>query len=54
MGRWEERQLFGQHHVQWIPAGHLGAGNLIVFNNGTAKGVPEADFEKLLLSYGIK
>ena len=27
---------------------------LIVFNNGTAKGVPEADFEKLLTSYGIK
>ena len=34
MGRWEERQLLGQHHVQWIPEGHLGAGNLIVFNNG--------------------
>lgn len=34
MGRWEDRQLFGQHHVQWIPPGYLGAGNLIVFNNG--------------------
>ena len=34
MGRWEERQLLGQHHVQWIPEGHLGAGNLILFNNG--------------------
>jgi len=34
MGRWEERRLFGQHNVQWIPEGHLGAGNLLVFNNG--------------------
>ena len=34
MGEWEERDLFGQHHVQWIPDGYLGAGNLIVFNNG--------------------
>ena len=34
MGHWEERQLFGQHNVQWIPEGYLGAGNLIVFNNG--------------------
>jgi hypothetical protein len=34
MGRWEDRRLMGQHNVQWIPPGHLGAGNLIVFNNG--------------------
>jgi len=34
MGRWEERQLLGQHHVQWVPEGSLGAGSLIVFNNG--------------------
>ena len=34
MGEWAERRLLGQHHVQWIPEGHLGAGNLIVFNNG--------------------
>lgn len=34
MGKHEERQLLGQHHVQWIPEGQLGAGNLIVFNNG--------------------
>lgn len=34
MGSWEERRLFGQHNVQWIPKGHLGAGNLLVFNNG--------------------
>lgn len=34
MGRFEERRLFGQHNVQWIPEGYLGAGNLLVFNNG--------------------
>lgn len=37
LGTWEDRQLLGQHNVQWIPAGHLGAGNLIVFDNGTEK-----------------
>ncbi len=36
-GTWEERELLGQHNVQWIPEGHLGAGNLIVFDNGTEK-----------------
>jgi Arylsulfotransferase (ASST) len=35
MGAWEDRQLFGQHNAQWIPEGHLGAGNLLVFNNGS-------------------
>ncbi|MEM9801532.1 MAG: aryl-sulfate sulfotransferase [Planctomycetota bacterium] len=35
MGEWEDRPFLGQHDVQWIPDGHLGAGNLIVFNNGT-------------------
>ena len=34
MGEWSQRSLFGQHHVQWIPEGMLGAGNLILFNNG--------------------
>lgn len=34
MGEWEKRQLFGQHNARWIPEGHLGAGNLMIFNNG--------------------
>lgn len=34
MGEWGDRKLFGQHHIQWIPEGGLGAGNLILFNNG--------------------
>jgi hypothetical protein len=37
MGDWEDRTLLGQHHVQWIPEGQLGAGGLMVFDNGTKK-----------------
>ncbi len=29
------QQLFGQHDARWIPEGHPGAGNLMVFNNGS-------------------
>jgi plastocyanin len=29
-----EQSLFGQHDAQWIPVGHPGAGNVLVFNNG--------------------
>lgn len=34
MGNTSNRLLFGQHDVQWIPAGYLGAGNFILYNNG--------------------
>jgi len=34
LGNWGDRRLHTQHNVQWIPQGHLGAGNLLVFNNG--------------------
>jgi hypothetical protein len=37
MGSWDDRQLLGQHNVQWIPEGQLGAGNLLLFDNGTEK-----------------
>ena len=30
----EDRVLFGQHDVQWIPEGHPQAGQLMVYNNG--------------------
>ncbi len=33
-GQRGERTLFGQHDVQWIPAGIPGAGNILLFNNG--------------------
>ena len=33
-GKKEDRQLFFQHDVQWIPANYPGAGHLTIFNNG--------------------
>ena len=32
-----DQQLFGQHDVQWIEAGHPDEGGLIVFNNGNGR-----------------
>jgi hypothetical protein len=32
-----DQQLFGQHDIQWINEGRLGAGELIVFNNGVGR-----------------
>jgi len=32
-----DQQLFGQHDIQWINEGRLGAGDLIVFNNGVGR-----------------
>jgi hypothetical protein len=29
-----DQRLFSQHNAHWIPKGHPGAGNMIVFNNG--------------------
>jgi hypothetical protein len=36
-GDQSEQQLFGQHDAQWIPSGHPGAGNLMVFDNGAGR-----------------
>jgi hypothetical protein len=32
-----DKQLFGQHDVSWIPAGLMGAGNILLFNNGAGR-----------------
>ena len=32
------RQLFQQHDAHWIPEGHPGAGNILIFNNGLDRG----------------
>ena len=40
-GTEEDRQLFYQHNVHWIPDGYPGAGNFILFNNR----VPDPDGE---------
>ena len=39
----DDQQLFGQHDVQWINEGRLGAGDLIVFNNGHGRDYSSAD-----------
>jgi hypothetical protein len=36
-----DRQLFKQHNAQWIDPGLPGAGNLLVFNNGTGRPGPD-------------
>jgi Arylsulfotransferase (ASST) len=33
-GKAADQQLFVQHNAHWIPRGHPGAGNILVFNNG--------------------
>ena len=45
MGDWQDRQLIGQHNVQWIPEGQLGAGNLMVFNNGQRR--PDGEYSSI-------
>jgi hypothetical protein len=45
MGGFEDRTLIGQHDVQWIDEGHLGAGGLIAFNNGNGR--PEGDWSSV-------
>jgi hypothetical protein len=32
-----DRRLFGQHNIQWIADGLVGAGHLLVFNNGDGR-----------------
>ena len=38
-----DQQLFGQHDVQWINEGRLGAGDLSVYNNGHGRDYSSAD-----------
>lgn len=37
LGTTADKMLFDQHDVQWIETGRLGAGNLLVFNNGISR-----------------
>lgn len=39
----EQRQLFGQHDIRWIPKGYPGEGQLLVFNNGDGRGWSSVD-----------
>ncbi len=36
-GNAADQQFFVQHDAQWIPSGYPGAGNILVFNNGTGR-----------------
>jgi hypothetical protein len=57
-----DQQLFVQHDARWIPEGYPGAGNILVFNNGTGRPggsyssvdeiVPPADGVGNYTSYG--
>jgi formylglycine-generating enzyme required for sulfatase activity len=38
-----DRKLFQQHDAQWIPAGHPGAGHMLIFNNGLDRGYSTID-----------
>lgn len=37
LGDEDDQVLFGQHDVQWVPAGHPDAGSLVVYNNGDGR-----------------
>ncbi|MCP4416785.1 MAG: arylsulfotransferase [Chloroflexi bacterium] len=36
-GNANDQQLFVQHDAQWIPDGYSGAGNILLFNNGSGR-----------------
>jgi len=36
-GEVEDRRLYGQHDVQWIPSGLLDEGKIMIFNNGLGR-----------------
>jgi hypothetical protein len=46
-GSSSDRLLYGQHGPRWIPKGLPGAGNIMVFNNGTQSRGSSADEYKL-------
>jgi len=40
-GTSNDQKLFNQHDPEWIDAGLPGAGNILIFNNGTGRPAPE-------------
>jgi hypothetical protein len=53
-GSTSDRLLYGQHGPRWIPKGSPGAGNIVVFNNGTTSRGSSADEYKLPVDAGGK
>ncbi|MEM9952222.1 MAG: aryl-sulfate sulfotransferase [Chloroflexota bacterium] len=48
-GEFEDRQLFYQHDVQWIPEGYPGAGNIIAYSNRhTTEEMPDGAFSTVV------
>ena len=45
-GKAANQQLFAHHDARWIPEGHPGAGNIMVFNNGAGR--PSRDFSSVV------
>ena len=43
MGTTADQKLFGQHDAQWIAPGLPGAGNILIFNNGTNRRYSSVD-----------
>jgi hypothetical protein len=47
-----DRRLFYQHQPEWIPAGHPGAGRVLVFNNGSRRpGIEHSTVDELVLPF---
>ncbi len=44
-GNHSNQRFFGQHDAQWIPSGHPGEGNILLFNNG--EGRPEGQYSSI-------
>ena len=44
-GNASDQQLFVQHDAQWIPDDYPGAGNILIFNNGTRR--PDGDYSSV-------
>lgn len=54
-GSQADQRLFYQHQPDWIPAGHPGAGHILVFNNGSKRGPVEySSIEELELPFDPK
>ncbi len=45
-GSGDDQQLFFQHNPHWIPEGHPGAGNILVFDNG--QGRPDGQYSSVV------
>lgn len=47
-----ERRFFHQHDARWIPEGHPGEGNALVFNNGEQRpGPPYSSVDEIVLPF---